>query len=172
VNFSRTVWITFHCRGTTSSVSVTSSPIFAIRSDPQQAQVEEASTTTRSRGRCSGNGFFTGLRRSKARTFVTFSAACSARMASSAAAVSSSSSCNSSWSISRAVRSALRPYFSRLSIAISSFRPAIIASDADTTAFDRASSAFVAASSVRNISSSEAASDMAEVYHAGPGKPM
>src|SRR6516225_6826380 len=26
VNFSRTVWITFHCRGTTSRVSVTSSP--------------------------------------------------------------------------------------------------------------------------------------------------
>ena len=26
VNFSRTVWITFHCRGTTSSVSVMSSP--------------------------------------------------------------------------------------------------------------------------------------------------
>src|SRR5688500_14779625 len=31
VNFSRTVWITFHWRGTTSSVSVTSSPSFAIR---------------------------------------------------------------------------------------------------------------------------------------------
>jgi hypothetical protein len=26
LNFSRTVWITFHCRGITSSVSVTSSP--------------------------------------------------------------------------------------------------------------------------------------------------
>ena len=31
VNFSRTVWITFHWRGMTSSVSVTSSPIFARR---------------------------------------------------------------------------------------------------------------------------------------------
>ena len=29
VNFSRTVWITFHWRGTISSVSVTSSPSFA-----------------------------------------------------------------------------------------------------------------------------------------------
>jgi hypothetical protein len=29
VNFSRTVWITFHCRGTTSKVSVMSSPILA-----------------------------------------------------------------------------------------------------------------------------------------------
>src|SRR5438477_4489156 len=28
VNFSRTCWITFHCRGITSSVSVTSSPNF------------------------------------------------------------------------------------------------------------------------------------------------
>jgi hypothetical protein len=36
---------------------VTSSPIFTIRSDPQHAQAEGASTTTRSRGRCSGNGF-------------------------------------------------------------------------------------------------------------------
>jgi hypothetical protein len=26
LNFSRTVWITFHCRGITSSVSVMSSP--------------------------------------------------------------------------------------------------------------------------------------------------
>lgn len=29
VNFSRTVWITFHERGTTSSVSVVSSPSIA-----------------------------------------------------------------------------------------------------------------------------------------------
>ena len=35
LNFSRTVWITFHRRGITSSVSVTSSPIFDSRSDPQ-----------------------------------------------------------------------------------------------------------------------------------------
>ena len=35
-NFSRTVWITFHCRGITSSVSVTSSPSFDSFFDPQQ----------------------------------------------------------------------------------------------------------------------------------------
>ena len=57
VNFSRTVWITFHWRGMTSSVSVTSSPSFAIRPEPQQTHVGGASITTRSRGRCSGNGF-------------------------------------------------------------------------------------------------------------------
>ena len=56
VNFSRTCWITFHCRGTTSSVSVTSSPILASRSEPQQAQAVGPGTMTRSRGRCSGNG--------------------------------------------------------------------------------------------------------------------
>ena len=42
MNFSRTVWITFHCRGTTSSVSVMSSPIFTIRDDPQQLQLTGA----------------------------------------------------------------------------------------------------------------------------------
>jgi hypothetical protein len=68
VNFSRTVWITFHWRGMTSSVSVISSPIFTMRSEPQQVQVVGASTTTRSRGRCSGKGLRTGLRRVKART--------------------------------------------------------------------------------------------------------
>ena len=51
VNFSRTVWITFHCRGMTSSVSVMSSPIFTMRPDPQQVQEAGASTTTRSRGK-------------------------------------------------------------------------------------------------------------------------
>ena len=38
-NRSRTVCTTFHCRGITSSVSVTSSPSFDSRSDPQQAQL-------------------------------------------------------------------------------------------------------------------------------------
>src|SRR5918911_1356390 len=37
VNFSRTVWITFHCRGTTSSVSVMSSPSLASL-PPQHGQ--------------------------------------------------------------------------------------------------------------------------------------
>ena len=50
-NFSRTVWITFHCRGITSSVSVISSPSFDSFVDPQQGQLSGAAITTRSRGR-------------------------------------------------------------------------------------------------------------------------
>jgi hypothetical protein len=106
VNFSRTVWITFHWRGITSSVSVTSSPSFTSRSEPQQLQVAGAATTTRSRGRCSGNGLRPGRRRVKARTdVVALAAARSAASSSSAAAVPSSSSRSSSWSSSRALRS-------------------------------------------------------------------
>jgi hypothetical protein len=37
VNFSRTVWITFHCRGTTSSVSVIASPSL-LSVPPQHGQ--------------------------------------------------------------------------------------------------------------------------------------
>jgi hypothetical protein len=59
-NFSRTVWITFHCRGTTSSVSVMSSPSFDSRCEPQQGQQAGAGITTRSRGRWSGNGLRDG----------------------------------------------------------------------------------------------------------------
>ena len=66
VNFSRTVWITFHCRGTTSSVSVTSSPSLTSL-PPQHGQAEGAGMTTRSRGRCAGNGARTGLRRATLR---------------------------------------------------------------------------------------------------------
>ena len=73
VNFSRTVWITFHWRGMTSSVSVISSPIFTMRSEPQQAQLVGASITTRSRGRWSGKDLRTGLRRVKARTVLVLS---------------------------------------------------------------------------------------------------
>ena len=67
-NFSRTVWMTFHARGITSSVSVTSSPSFDRRVPPQAGQEHGAGTTTRSRGRCSGNGFLAGRLRSKAVT--------------------------------------------------------------------------------------------------------
>lgn len=38
VNFSRMVWINVHCWGMTSSVSVMSSPILTMRSEPQQDQ--------------------------------------------------------------------------------------------------------------------------------------
>ena len=52
--FSRTVWMTFHARGMTSSVSVTSSPSFDRREPPQAGHEHGAGMTTRSRGRCSG----------------------------------------------------------------------------------------------------------------------
>lgn len=46
-NFSRTVWITFHWRGITSSVSVMSSPSFASLAEPQHGQFVGAAMTTR-----------------------------------------------------------------------------------------------------------------------------
>src|SRR3546814_9073501 len=52
---SRTVWTDFHRRAFTSSVSVTSSPSFERSSDPQHGHAAGGATTTRSRGRCSGN---------------------------------------------------------------------------------------------------------------------
>jgi hypothetical protein len=60
--FSRTVWITFQRRGTTSSVSVTLSPSFDSL-PPQQGQADGLGSTTRSRGRCAGSGPRTGLPR-------------------------------------------------------------------------------------------------------------
>jgi hypothetical protein len=50
----------FHWRGTTSSVSVTSSPSFDSFFDPQQGQLSGAGITMRSRGRWSGNGLHDG----------------------------------------------------------------------------------------------------------------
>src|SRR5580693_8136823 len=62
-NFSRTVWITFHWRGITSSVSVTSSPSFESFFDPQQGQFSGAAITTRSRGERFAGGPFALERR-------------------------------------------------------------------------------------------------------------
>ena len=92
VNFSRTVWITFHWRGITSSVSVTSSPIFDSFSEPQHAQNVGGGTTFRSRGICAGNGLRAGLRRVNPSTCVVSAAAFSAASSSSVAFASSSSS--------------------------------------------------------------------------------
>ena len=75
VNFSRTVSISLKRRGISSSVLVTSSPIFASRDPPQQAQLVGASMTTRSRSMSSGHGLRTGRLRVKARTFWVFAAA-------------------------------------------------------------------------------------------------
>jgi hypothetical protein len=60
VNFSRTCWITFHCRGMTSSVSVMSSPNLRSRGLPQHKHCVGPGSTTRSRGRCSGKGWRAG----------------------------------------------------------------------------------------------------------------
>src|SRR6516164_11174013 len=59
VNFSRTYCTTFHCRGTTSSVSVTSSPSLARLVEPQHAQAIGPGTMILSRGKCAGNGLQT-----------------------------------------------------------------------------------------------------------------
>lgn len=171
VNFSRTVWTTFHCRGMTSSVSVTSSPIFTMRSEPQHEQAIGASITTRSQGRCSGNGLRVGRRRSNA-AIAVFGAVASALALSSAMSVSRSSSCISSCSISRAWRSALWPYCSRRSLAIWRRRCRIISSEAEITAricVNSSSAADARASAsaraARRTAISEAASDMRKSYH-------
>ena len=86
--FSRTVWMTFHTRGTTSSVSVKSSPSFDKRESPQAGHEHGAGMTTRSRGICSRNGFLTGRLRSNGATLVVLAAATSARRPSSLASAS------------------------------------------------------------------------------------
>jgi hypothetical protein len=48
-NFSRTCWITFHWRGMSSSVSVTSSPILRNVPPPQHGQAEGAGWLARTR---------------------------------------------------------------------------------------------------------------------------
>ena len=60
-NRSRTVWITFQDRGTTSRVSVTSSPSLDSLA-PQQGHAVGDGITIRSRGRWAGRGPRTGLR--------------------------------------------------------------------------------------------------------------
>ena len=102
---SRTVWITVHRRGTTSSVSVTSSPILDRRVPPQHGQAVGPGTTTRTRGRWAGKGWREGLRRSVGIGIAALAAALSAARASAAAEASSSSSCSSYWSMRRCVRS-------------------------------------------------------------------
>src|ERR1700692_2308934 len=94
VNFSRTVWITFHWRGTTSSVSVIVSPSLASL-PPQHGQAAGPGITTRSRGRCAGKGARTGFLRVKGRT--TLASAGSAAILFSAAVALNSSWFNFTW---------------------------------------------------------------------------
>src|SRR4051812_37225865 len=88
VIFLRTCWITFHWRGITSSVSVTVSPSLRRRVPPQQSQVVGAGTTTRSRGRCAGNGWRDGRLRANGAALVDLAAARSAAISSSVAPAS------------------------------------------------------------------------------------
>ena len=81
--------------GTTSRVSVTSSPSFDSRSDPRHRQLVGAGTTTRSRGRCAGSGCRDGRARVNAATAVPV-AARSPSASSSLAVASVSSYANSS----------------------------------------------------------------------------
>ena len=117
VNFSRTVWITFHCRGMTSSVSVMVSPSLASL-PPQHGHALGPAITTRSRGRCAGNGARTGFLRVNGCTVVLPTG--TAAISSSAALAAASSSCNSTWSSSLRPRSQDCPYCSRRSLAICS----------------------------------------------------
>src|SRR5437016_1240822 len=84
VNFSRTCWITFHCRGITSRVSVMSSPNLRRRGLPQHRQTVGPGSITRSRGRCSGKGWRAGRLRIKATTLVVLATARSAAISSRA----------------------------------------------------------------------------------------
>jgi hypothetical protein len=157
VNFSRTCCTTFHCRGTTSSVSVTSSPSLASLLEPQQAHAVGPGITIRLRGRCAGNGLRAGSLRLKARTCVVSSvaaAALSAASSSSVAAASSSSSSSSIWSSRRALRSLRGPKRSRLSFSIVSRRCAIKASALDASARACASSALRANSNCCSVATS------------------
>lgn len=104
-NFSRTVSITFHWRGTTSSVRVTSSPNLRRRLLPQHSQAVGPSITTRSRGRCSGKVWRSARLRVNPRTVVVLATARSAASSSSVASASSSSNVSANCSISRAERS-------------------------------------------------------------------
>ncbi|MGY2843585.1 hypothetical protein ACVIWU_006538 [Bradyrhizobium sp. USDA 4509] len=126
--------MTLNRRGISSSVLVTSSPIFASRDPPQQAQLVGASMTTRSCSMSSGQGLRTGRLRVKGRTLCVFAAAACAASSSSLAVATRSSSSSSSCSSSRAVRSERCPYSSRLSFSIRSSRCAISASLSDSSA--------------------------------------
>lgn len=72
----------------TSSVSTTSSPNFERRVPAQTGQEHGAETTTRSRGRCSGKGFFAGCWRSQVVTLVFLATVAPAKSSSQAATLS------------------------------------------------------------------------------------
>src|SRR5215468_795828 len=84
--------VTNHCRGTTSSVSVTASPILESLLLPQHGQDVGAGSTMRRRGRSAGKFRRVALCRVKP---CTWTLAASTLLSFSPAAAASSSSCNS-----------------------------------------------------------------------------
>ena len=170
---SRTVWTTFQCRGTTSRVSVTSSP--SLDSRPwQHGQEVGPGITTRSRGRCAGNGPRTGLRRTALRAAMPSISGPSAA-SSSAAAACTSSSCSSNWSSSLRPRSDEAPNCSCRSFAMRSLRWATIASapDARASASRRAScSAARAARSASRSSGTGMAASVTQGSQPHPAAPV
>jgi len=148
VNFSRTVWITFHWRGMTSSVSVISSPIFTIRSEPQQVPLLGASTTTRSRGTMVGEGSAHGLApREGAHGAGLILRGC----------------------LFRRQRILGGGSFQLLKLQFQLIDQPRACARSRSAACARA---VWAASSARNLAISEAVSDMAEDYHNCPGSPI
>jgi len=160
-NRSRTVCTTFQCRGTTSRVSVTSSPSLD-RLPWQHGQEVGPGMTTRSRGRCAGNGPRTGLRRIGLRAGMP-SISPSSAASSSAHAACTSSSCSSNWSSSLRPRSDEAPNCSWRSFAISSLRCATIASAPDARASASRRANCSAARAARRASMSSGAGLVATV---------
>ena len=104
----RTVWMIFHRVVMRSAISVMLSLGLHSRVKPQHGHTVGVGITTRSRGRCAGNGLRAGVLRVMLAAPVASAARSTARSSSSTIA-STSSSWNSSWSSSREVRSERRP---------------------------------------------------------------
>ena len=119
---------------------------------PQHGHSVGLGSTTRSRGRCSGNGARIGLRRVKAWTVVA--SVVVVADASSAAEACSSSSSSSIWSSSLRLRSDEAPKRSCLSLAIISLRCVTIASAPEARASASCRACCSAASAARSALSS------------------
>ena len=148
------VWITFHCRGITSSVSVTSSPSLA---QPRAAAAAAGCWPRHDHAlarQMVGNGLRAGRLRVKATRLCRLGRGPLGGELVLAGRASSSSSCSSICSSSRAVRSDRGPYSSRRSFSISSFMWAIKAVALDASALACASSASRASSRRFRLSTS------------------
>lgn len=108
-NLARTVWITFHWRGITSSVSVMSSPSFDSFVDPSTGAAFRRDDDDALARQMLGERLARWPPALEGLDRLVFSAAFSAASSSSLAAASKSSSCSSIWSSSRAFRSERLP---------------------------------------------------------------